>query len=452
MSNPPVEVQQFGQSVWYDNIERSLIESGELQRMINEDGVLGVTSNPTIFEKAISGSSAYDVQIKDLLSEDATDIFEKLAIRDIQAALDIFHPVYERTHGRDGYVSLEVSPLLAHDTQGTIDEALRLFKAVSRPNLMIKIPATPEGIPAIEEVIANGVNVNVTLIFSVKNYDEVAEAYIRGLERRLEAGHDVKQIASVASFFLSRIDVMVDRILENNIRAAQGRDVGRVAANSKLLGKAAIANAKAAYRSFLRTFYGQRFARLLAAGAQVQRPLWASTSTKNPAYPDTLYIDALIGKDTVNTIPPAALKAFKDHGTAANTLEDDIDEVDAIFDMLAEVGVDMEQITKRLQDDGVELFSESFNSLLSRVDAKRNVLATGVMDQQRIALGIYGDDVQRTMKELESSHTNARIWGRDGSVWKDHGPTIAKVQQRTWAGSTCCKPSTSRASRLCSRA
>ncbi len=389
-----------------------------------------MTSNPTIFEKAISGSADYDESIKNWLDDEPAEIFERLAIHDIQAALDLFRPVYERTNGRDGYVSLEVSPLLAHDTQGTINEALRLFKAVDRPNLMIKIPATPSGIPAIEEAIAQGVNINVTLIFSVNNYEEVAEAYIRGLERRLAAGHDINSIASVASFFLSRIDVMIDRILENNIRAAQGRDLGRVAANTKLLGKAAIANAKAAYKSFQKTFYGQRFAKLLAAGAQVQRPLWASTSTKNPAYPDTMYIDALIGKDTVNTIPPAALKAFKDHGTVANTLPDGLDEVDAIFDMLAEVGVDMEQVTKRLQDDGVELFSESFNSLLSRVEAKRNVLATGVMQQQRMALGIYGDDVQRVMKDLEHSHVNARIWGKDGSVWKDHGPTIARIQQR----------------------
>jgi transaldolase / glucose-6-phosphate isomerase len=430
MSNPPVDVQQFGQSVWYDNIERSLIESGELKRLIDEDGVLGVTSNPTIFEKAISGSNAYDEAIKNWLDDTPTDIFERLAIHDIQSALDLFRPVYERTNRRDGYVSLEVSPLLAHDTKGTIDEALRLFQAVDRPNLMVKIPATPEGVPAIEESIARGVNINVTLIFSVKNYEEVAEAYIRGLERRLDAGEDITGLASVASFFLSRIDVMIDRVLENNIRAAQGRDLGRVAANTKLLGKAAIANAKAAYKSFQNVFYGQRFARLMEAGAQVQRPLWASTSTKNPAYPDTMYIDALIGKDTVNTIPPAALKAFKDHGTAADTLLDGIDEVDAIFDMLAEVGVDMDQITKRLQDDAVELFTDSFNSLLSRVDAKRNVLATGIMDQQRMALGIYSDDVERTMKDLETMHINARIWGRDGSVWKDNGPAIAKIEQR----------------------
>ncbi|NWF70049.1 MAG: bifunctional transaldolase/phosoglucose isomerase [Chloroflexi bacterium] len=430
MANPPVDVQHFGQSIWYDNIERSLITSGELKRMVAEDGVLGITSNPTIFEKAINSSSAYDEAIKQWLDEDASVIFERLAIEDIQTAADILRPVYERTNAIDGYISLEVSPLIAHDTATTLAEAQRLFAAVNRPNLMIKIPATPEGIPAIEDAIAAGVNINVTLIFSVKNYEQVAEAFMRGLERRLEAGQSVTNIASVASFFLSRIDTMVDRMLENNIRAAQGRDLGRVAANSKLLGKAAITNAKAAYRSFKKIFYGQRFARLRAAGAQVQRPLWASTSTKNPAYADTIYIDTLIGRDTVNTLPPAALKAFKDHGKVAETLEDGLNEVDGIFDMLAEVGVDMEQVTKRLQDDGVEAFSESYRSLLGRVEAKRSVLATGIMERQRLALGIYGDDVQRALADLEKAQVNARIWAHDGSAWKDHGPTIGKIEQR----------------------
>lgn len=281
--NPPVEVQQFGQSIWYDNISRKLIQSGELQRLIDEDGVLGVTSNPSIFNKAIVGSHDYDAAMEAVLDLDANSIFEALAIEDIQTALDIFRPIYESTGGRDGYVSLEVSPLIADDTETTVSEAKRLAEAVNRPNLMIKIPATPAGIPAIEEATAAGLNINVTLIFSVRNYLEVMEAYIRGLERRLEAGQDISHIRSVASFFLSRIDTAVDRMLDNNIRAAQGRDLSRVTLNNQLKGKAAIANAKVAYKRFREVFYGERFAALREAGANVQRVLWASTSTKNPA-------------------------------------------------------------------------------------------------------------------------------------------------------------------------
>jgi transaldolase len=279
MSNPPVDVQKHGQSIWIDNIRRKLLDDGTFRKWIDETGVVGVTSNPTIFQKAIGGSDDYDEEIKTILDEEPMTIYEQLAIADIQAATKMFRPIYDSTDGRDGYVSLEVSPLLAHKTQETIDEAKRLFKAVDAPNVMIKIPATPEGIPAIEEVIAAGINVNVTLIFAVSNYIDVAEAYIRGLERRLAAGESVTGIASVASFFLSRIDTMVDQVLQNNIRAAQGRDLDRVAANEKLLGKAAIANAKLAYKRFMEMFYGERFAKLREAGAQVQRPLWASTGT-----------------------------------------------------------------------------------------------------------------------------------------------------------------------------
>ena len=290
--NPPVDVQQYGQSIWLDFIRRRAIENGELQRLIDEDGVVGVTSNPTIFQKAIGGSDDYDASIQHMLDLDPYAIFEDLAIEDIQHALDLFRPVYDRTGGRDGFVSLEVSPLIANDTNTTTDEALRLFKIINRPNVMIKIPATEAGIPAIEEAIAAGVNVNVTLIFGIENYIKVAEAYIRGLERRKAAGEDVSHIASVASFFLSRIDVAVDRMLDNNIRAAQTRgDVGRVSLNNKLKGKTAIANAKVAYKRFKEIFYGERFAELRGAGAMPQRVLWASTSTKNPAYPDTMYVD-----------------------------------------------------------------------------------------------------------------------------------------------------------------
>ena len=428
--NPPVDVQQFGQSIWYDNIRRQLIESGELQRLIDEDGVLGITSNPTIFQKAIGGSADYDAGIETLLDRDPYEIYESLAVEDIQNALDMLRPVYDRTNGRDGYVSLEVSPLIANDTETTIAEARRLFDTVNRPNLMIKIPATEAGIPAVEASIADGINVNVTLIFSIENYLQVAEAYVRGLERRAAAGQPIDNIASVASFFLSRIDTMVDRMLDNNIRAAQGRDLGRVALNNKLKGKAAIANARIAYKKFRDLFYGERFAALAAAGARPQRVLWASTSTKNPAYPDTMYIDALIGRDTVNTVPPDALQAFKDHGTVGDTLGEGLDEAEQTMDLLAEVGVDMDQVTYQLQVDGVESFSESFRSLLDQVDAKRNVLQTGVIKQQEVAVGVYADTVKDTIKGLDAQKVNARLWDHDATLWKDHPSVVARISER----------------------
>lgn len=428
--NPPADVQQYGQSIWYDNIRRGLIESGELKKLVDGWGVVGVTSNPAIFQKAIGASYDYDDAMMHLLELEPYDIYERLAIEDIQNALDLFRPIYDRTNGLDGYVSLEVSPLIANDTATTVAEARRLFAAVNRPNVMIKIPATEAGIPAIEEAIAAGININVTLIFAVKNYEQVAEAYIRGLERRLAAGGDITHIASVASFFLSRIDSVVDRMLENNIKAATGRDISRVTANNRLKGKAAIANAKMAYKRFMQLFYGERFAALKAAGAKVQRPLWASTGTKNPAYPDTMYLDGLIGRDTVNTVPPDTLAAFKDHGTVAETLIEGLDEAEHIGDMLAEVGIDLDNITRQLQVDGVEQFIEAFENLLDQVDAKRNVLATGVMKAQEAALGIYGDAVKSSIKDMDNQKINPRLWGKDGSIWKDHGPTIARIESR----------------------
>ncbi len=429
-SNPPVEVQQYGQSIWLDFISRRALESGELRRYIDEFGVVGVTSNPTIFQKAIGDSADYDAAISHLLDLDPYAIYERLAIADIQEALDLFRPVYDRTGGLDGYVSLEVSPLIANDTQTTIAEAKRLFQTVNRPNLMIKIPATPAGIPAIEEVIAAGVNVNVTLIFAVANYEEVARAYMRGLERRLAAGQDVSRIASVASFFVSRIDALIDRMLEDAIRAAEAADPARAAACRALLGKAAIANAKAAYRRFQDLFYGEAFARLRQAGARVQRPLWASTGVKNPAYPDTLYVDTLIGKDTVNTVPPATLQAFKDHGTVGDTLVDGLDEAEDQLDRLAEVGIDFDQATRQLQLDGVAAFVESFENLLAQVSAKRDVLLTGVFARQQLALGAYDGAVRSALAGLERARANARLWDHDGRLWKDDPALVAKIENR----------------------
>lgn len=431
MSNPPVDVQKYGQSIWYDNIRRKLITSGDLKRLIDEDGVLGITSNPTIFQKAIGDSSDYDDVIESNLHLDAYNLYEFLAVEDIQTALDLLRPVYDRTNKQDGYVSLEVSPLIANDTASTVAEAERLYQVVNRPNVMIKIPATPAGIPAIEEATAKGISINVTLIFSVENYKQVVEAYLRGLERRLEAGQDVSHIASVASFFLSRIDTIVDRMLDNNIRAAQLRgDLSKVTLNNQLKGKTAIANAKVAYKHYLDVFYGERFAHLRAAGAQPQRVLWASTGTKNPAYPDTMYLDALIGKDTVNTVPPDTLKAFKVRGTVADTLAQGLDEAAETLKLLDEVGIDLEQVTNQLQTDGVESFSESFHSLLDQVEAKRNILMTGVMRRQDIVIGPGTEPVAEALKELEAARANERIWAHDGKFWKDNPAISSKIDNR----------------------
>jgi transaldolase/glucose-6-phosphate isomerase len=430
VANPPVDVQRYGQSIWYDNIRRGLISSGELSGLIAHYGVLGITSNPSIFQKAIGESDDYDAAMSPLLELSPYEIYEKLAIEDIQMALDLLRPIYDRTNGRDGYVSLEVSPLIAHDTETTLAEAKRLFALLDRPNAMIKIPATEAGLPAIEAAIAAGININVTLIFSVENYEAVAEAYIKGLEQRLAVGLPVTQIASVASFFLSRIDTIVDRMLENNIRSAQGRDIDRVSANRKLLGKAAIANAQVAYQRFQKLFYGERFAALREAGAQVQRPLWASTGTKNPAYPDTLYLDSLIGRDTVNTVPPATLDAFKDHGTVSESLLNEIDEAEPTLKALADVGIDLAQITHQLQVDGVEAFSESFENLLDQVDAKRNVLKTGVMRQQEMVLSIYKDAIEAALNDIDKRFINVRIWEQEASIWNSHNPVINEIKNR----------------------
>ena len=356
------ELNRLGQSIWYDNIRRSLIDSGELQTLI-DIGVTGVTSNPSIYEKAIAGSADYDEAIAAIAGSDqpAEAIYEALAFADIRSTADLLRPIYNRTIGVDGYVSLEVNPSLANDTKGTVAEARRLFAALDRPNVMIKVPATPAGLPAIENLIGEGINVNVTLIFSLANYEEVAEAYITGLERLAATVGDVSRVASVASFFVSRVDSAVDRVLAT---------VG----NRELLGKIAIANAKVAYGRFLEIFSGNRWDKLETAGARVQRPLWASTSTKNPTYHDTLYVDQLVGANTVNTIPPVTLTAFLDHGTTTSTLGEHLDQALAQHQQLADLGIDLEAINQKLQDDGVASFAKSFDSLISSVAEKRSRL------------------------------------------------------------------------------
>jgi transaldolase len=362
MVNSIKQVQSFGQSIWYDNIRRAMLVSGELQHLV-ESGIMGVTSNPTIFEKAIAGSQDYDDALLGLLKRELSpeEIFEILAIDDIRTTADILRSVYQETSGKDGYVSLEVSPSLAYEIASTVDEARRLFAALDRPNVMIKVPATDEGIKAFEALTAQGVNVNVTLIFSISQYKSVAKAYISGLEKRLGTGQPIDTIASVASFFISRIDSAVDAKLET-------------AGNQDLLGKIAIASAKVAYEHFGEIFSGEHWVRLLSHGGQVQRPLWASTGTKNPAYPDTLYVDSLIGLDTVNTVPPATLQAFEDHGQVERTLETNLEDAKAHLKQLNSLGIDLNAVTQKLLDDGVASFAKSYDDLIMSIQEKQTRL------------------------------------------------------------------------------
>ena len=356
------ELARQGQSVWLDFISRKLICNGDLNRLVENDGVRGVTSNPTIFEKAIAGSTDYDQTLRALLSKDpdadVEKLYEPLAIEDIRMAADVLRPVYDETDAADGYVSLEVSPHLAHDTQATIAEARRLRAEVDRPNVMIKVPATPEGIPAVETLIAEGVNVNITLMFSMAHYEAVARAYINGLARSTNPA----KIASVASFFVSRVDTMVDRALES-LGTAQAL---------ALLGKIAIANSKMVYNRFLQIFHGEGFAALRQRGARVQRPLWASTGTKNPKYSDVLYVENLIGRETVNTLPPDTLKAFEDHGrTIEDAVRENLDDAAAALGRLKALGIDLNTIAEKLQADGVASFTASFDQLMAALEKKR---------------------------------------------------------------------------------
>jgi transaldolase len=359
MANPLHELPKHGQSIWYDNLNRELIRTGALQRMIGEDAVTGGTSNPSIFEKAVGSSDAYDDDIRALAAagKSKDEVFDALTIKDIQLCCDLFAPAYERTDGADGFCSLEVSPEIAYDTAATIRDAKRLFAALGRPNAMIKIPGTEEGLPAVEECLAAGLNINITLLFGVENYEQVAWAYIRGLERRVQAGEPVDRIASVASFFVSRVDTLVDQKLDES---------GRM----DLSGRAGVANAKIAYAKFTEIFSGDRWQSLAAKGARVQRPLWASTSTKNPAYRDVIYVEELIGEHTVNTLPQVTLDAFRDHGVARDALEEGVDEAFAHIRALEEAGVDFKAVTDELQTQGVKLFSDSFEKANSTVAAK----------------------------------------------------------------------------------
>ena len=365
MENSLRETLKIGQSLWYDG----LISIPEFQKMINEDGLRGATTNPAIFEKALAGHE-YDGRIRELAkTQNEEEIYKTLAIRAVQDVANAFLPVYQETRGLDGYVSIEVSPLLAYDTDATIREARELWRLVNHPNVMIKIPATRQGLPAIQTVLSEGINVNITLIFSVERYREVMDAYIQGLQKRAGFDFPVSEIASVASFFVSRVDSAVDKLLENKIAASH--NAAEKEKLKSLLGKTAIANSKVAYEEFRKVFSGARFQKLQSKGAILQRPLWASTGTKNPAFSDVLYVESLIGPDTVNTMPPATLAAFRDHGVAASTIETDLAGAHADLNTLSEIGIDLAAVTQDLEKAGVELFCDAYRKIIQGIGAKK---------------------------------------------------------------------------------
>jgi transaldolase len=373
VTNPLLELKALGQSVWLDDIDRGQLRSGLFGRLIDEDGLSGATGNPTIFEHAITHSSTYDEQMQDLLREgkNSQEIYEALAMTDVRTVADLLRPTYERTNGRDGFVSIEVSPYLAHDTEETLSEVRRFWKTIDRPNLMVKIPSTPAGVPAIHQALAEGININITLIFSLENYLQVVEAYLSALEKRSAKGQDISRLASVASFFVSRVDVLVDNLLEDKMKAVSSSAQQQLKA---LEGKAAIANARLAYQEYKRLFNGPRFTALKQRGARVQRPLWASTSTKNPAYRDVLYVEELIGPDTVNTMPLTTIESFHDHGRVRFSIEDQLPEAKTQLAALADAGIDYDQVTRRLQEEGVQKFTDAFHKLFECIDNKRKVL------------------------------------------------------------------------------
>ena len=374
MSNPLQQLKNFGQSVWYDNIDRSQLVSGQFKGLLDNDGVVGVTANPTIFQKSISAGHAYDEQMTKLISEgkSTNEIYEAMIIQDIRTVADLLRPIYDRTNMQDGYVSLEVSPELAHDTNATIAEVRRFWKMVDRPNLLVKIPATPEGIPAIQMALTEGININITLIFSIQAYRDVTEAYLSALEERNASGKDISHIASVASFFVSRVDTLVDKMLDDKIKATS--DSAEQQKLKALEGKAAIANARLVYQDFKKIFSTPRFETLKHSGAHVQRPLWASTSTKNPAYRDVLYAEELIGPDTVDTMPLETIENFKDHGRAALTIENNVPQAKAELDALESVGVHYDAVTQQLLDEGVQKFADSFHQLFKGIDEKKKAI------------------------------------------------------------------------------
>ncbi len=410
------ELHDVGQSLWLDNIRRQLISSGELARL-RDEGLTGVTSNPTIFEKAVSGSTDYDEAMVQLVREKKkpADMLWELMVEDVQAAADVFRPVYDRTKGKDGFVSIEVGPAIANSTRQTIKFAEYLHDRCARPNVMVKIPATKEGLPAIEDQISKGNNINITLIFAVDRYDEVVEAYLSGLEKLHKDGGDVSKVASVASFFVSRVDTKVDKLLSENVNTAS--DPKQKQTLERLYGKAAIANSKMAYEHYKELFSGPRWDRLRKAGARTQRCLWASTSTKDPRYPDTYYVEELIGPDTVDTIPPATLAAFREHGEVRRSLDENVDLARRQLKQLAEVGVDLDEVTHQLEVEGVESFTKSFDSLLAALEKNAKDIKAGKGPRQWYSLGRLQPAVDAQLSKLQKDDAPRRLWAKDSTLW-----------------------------------
>jgi transaldolase/glucose-6-phosphate isomerase len=425
--NPLLELQDFGQSIWLDFIRRGMLDSGELLDLIRMDGLRGVTSNPAIFEKAIDGSADYDEAIRALALEgkSAAEIYETLVLADVQRAADLFAPVYEQTKKRDGFVSLEVSPHLAYDTVGTVAEARRLWSAVDRRNVMIKVPATKAGLPAIQQLISEGINVNVTLLFGLPRYREVIAAYMAGIEERDAAGRPLDTVASVASFFLSRIDVRVDPLLEQLMKG-DGRNP-TVALANRLHGQTAVACAKKAYQIYQKAIATDHFCTLANKGVHSQRLLWASTSTKNPDYSDVKYVQALIGPDTVNTLPLETLNAYRDHGQPANSLSAGMDEATAVLDGLAELGIDLSKITDQLEKEGVQKFIKPFDRLINTLERKRQAALTMPVDRQTLDLPGYEDAISQRIATLKSENAIPRLWRKDPSLWKEDAAAQALI-------------------------
>ncbi len=429
--NPLRQLEALGQSIWLDSIRRGQILSGELSKLRDDDGLSGETANPTIFEKAIAGSADYDQTIRQMIGEGRSplQIYERIAVEDVQMACDIFRPIYDRTNGADGFVSIEVSPKWAYDTRATIDEAKRFFREVNRPNVMVKIPGTPQGLPAIEECLYSGVNINITLLFAVRAYEEVAWAYIHALERRLDEGKPIDHIASVASFFVSRIDTLADKMIDEKAKASQ--DPALLAKLDSLRGKVAIANAKKAYERFQAIFSDARYITLREkAGARVQRPLWASTSTKNPHYPDVLYVEALIGPDTVNTLPLETIEAYRDHGHPRVTITQDLDSARRTLQTLQEVGISLDQITDQVLSEGVVKFDDSLTQLLKVVEGKQQAFAAEHKQPWRASLGVYQDEVNQAFDRADQEHLAERIWQQDAGVWKQSPEHLAEIRDR----------------------
>ncbi len=448
MTNPLLELQRLGQSPWHDNIRRELLTSGALKRMVGDGDITGLTSNPTIFDQAIAGGHDYDAQLQTLARQgkSADEIFDALAITDIRDAADVFAPVYARTGGGDGFVSIEVAPRWANDTARTIAEAHRLWDTVAKPNLMVKIPATAAGIPAIEACIADGLTINITLIFALARYDEVMDAYLAGLERRRAAGKPIDRIASVASFFVSRVDTEVDTRLDA-LLATAGPDQAEQL--KQLKGRSAIANAQLAYARFRKKFAEPRYQELARAGARLQRPLWASTSTKNPAYPDVYYVEALIAPDTVDTMPPATLVAYKDHGHPEVRIDRDLDQATALMQRLADAGISMDDVTKKLEVDGVASFAKSYDSLIATVTAAaREASKNGGNASARATSGAGGaakkaptrartSTARKPARVAKSTHTRQR----SGAVAKRTAvPRTRKTTTKKHATKSAARP------------